>query len=215
MTLFKLSVSAVIGVMLGALSPKAQAIEWQTFDPSPYSQTVTDCDREAAHPDDPNKVLPGRTSREMNLDTAIRVCRADLAKDPNNPRIGYQLARSLTYAGKVTEALPFIERAAVQKYPQAMFVVGYLYLEGSYASPKNPCRAAQLIRESAIYGRLAGLLGYPSYVLNGRFAGCGLQIDAQELREFVNKAKKSKLEYYPSVLAESLDVRLLQWENQK
>ena len=203
------SVMGVMGVLLGVSSPMAQAVEWQMFDPSPYSQSVTDCDREAAHPDDPNKVVPGRTSREMNIDTAIRVCRADLAKDPNNPRIGYQLARSLTYAGKVTEALPFIERAAAQKYPQALFVVGYLYLEGSYASPKNPCRAAQLIRESAIYGRLAGLLGYPSYVLNGRFNGCGLKVDMQELREFVSKAKKSKLEYYPSVLAESLEVRLL------
>jgi TPR repeat protein len=205
----------VVGVLLGVSSPMAHAVEWQTFDPSPYSQSVTDCDREAAHPDDPNKVLPGRTSREMNLDTAIRVCRVDLAKDPNNPRISYQLARSLTYAGKVTEALPFIERAAAQKYPQAMFVVGYLYLEGSYASPKNPCRAAQLIRESAIYGRLAGLLGYPSYVLNGRFEGCGLQADLSELREFVSKAKKSKLEYYPSVLVESLEVRLRQMEGVK
>jgi hypothetical protein len=30
----------------------------------------------------------------------------------------------------------------------------------------------------------------------------------QELREFVGKAKQSKLEYYPSVIAESLEVRL-------
>ena len=86
MTVFKLGVASVMGVLIGVSSSMAHAIEWQTFDPSPYSQSVTDCDREAAHPDDPNKVVPGRTSREMNLDTAIRVCRADLAKDPNNPR---------------------------------------------------------------------------------------------------------------------------------
>jgi tetratricopeptide (TPR) repeat protein len=202
-------ISRAFGVaLLGTLSLSAQAIEWKIFDPAPYSQSVTDCDREAAHPDDPNKVLPGKTSREMNLETAIRVCRADLKNDQNNPRLKYQLARSLTYAGKVTEALPFIEEAATQKYPLTLFVVGYLYLEESYASPKDPCRAATLIRESAIHGRLAGLLGYPSYVLNGRFAGCSLRVDPQELREFVRKAKTFKLDYYPSVLAESLDARL-------
>ena len=36
--------------LLGAWSLPAPAIEWQRFDPSPYSQSVTDCDREAAHP---------------------------------------------------------------------------------------------------------------------------------------------------------------------
>ncbi|MFM2109890.1 MAG: hypothetical protein RLZZ372_814 [Pseudomonadota bacterium] len=194
--------------LLGAWSLPAPAIEWQRFDPSPYSQSVTDCDREAAHPDDPNKVLPGRATRDVNLETAIRVCRADLLRDPTNPRLKYQLARSLTYDGKVAEALPFIEQAAAQKYPQAMFVLGYLYLEGSYASPKDPCRAATLIRESAVYGRLAGLLGYPSYTLNGRFEGCGLKVDREELREFVGKARSFKLDYYPAVLAESLEARL-------
>lgn len=51
------SVMGVMGVLLGVSSPMAQAVEWQMFDPSPYSQSVTDCDREAAHPEDRKSVV--------------------------------------------------------------------------------------------------------------------------------------------------------------
>ena len=33
--------------------------DFRPFDPSKYSQAVTDCDRLAAHPDDPYHVAPG------------------------------------------------------------------------------------------------------------------------------------------------------------
>ena len=35
------SVVGVMGMLLGVSSPMAQAVEWQMFDPSPYSQSVT------------------------------------------------------------------------------------------------------------------------------------------------------------------------------
>ncbi|MFZ9993357.1 MAG: hypothetical protein ACO3IL_05990 [Steroidobacteraceae bacterium] len=179
-------------------------LEWKSFDASRYSQEVTECDRLAGHSDDPNKVVPGIGTRAMDLPAAIQACRTDLAQDPQNPRLQYQLARALTYNGRVTEALPIIEQAVSAGYPQAIFVTGYLYLEGAYSAPKNACRAGELIRESALYGRLAGQLGFPAYVLAGRFEGCELSQTREELIEFVETARKTRLDYYPAVLAESL-----------
>lgn len=183
-------------------------LEWKSFDTSRYSQDVTDCDRLAGHPDDPHKVVPGLGTRAMDLPAAIQTCRTDLAKDPQNPRLQYQLARALTYNGRVTEALPIIEQSAAAGYPQAIFVTGYLYLEGAYSAPKDACRAAELIRESALYGRVAGQLGYPAYVLAGRFEGCTVSQAREELIEFVETARKTRLDYYPAVLAESLLAQL-------
>ena len=193
-----------IALTILSLAPLAGAVEFKNFDKEKYSQTATECDRVAAHPDDPLRVARGVETREMDLPAAIAACRRDLAQDPNNPRLSYQLARAMTYAGQVKDALPYIESSAAQKYPQSLFVTGYLYLSGAYQSPKDMCRAAELIYESAIYGRHAGQLGYPVYVLDGSFAACKTPQDTATLRALVEQAKKAKLDYYPSVLADVL-----------
>lgn len=195
---------AAIALTILLAAPHAGAVEFKSFDKDQHSQTVTECDRVAAHPDDPLRVARGVETRAMDLPAAIAACRRDLAQDPNNPRLRYQLARALTYAGEVNEALPFIESSAAQKYPQSLFVTGYLYLSGAYQSPNDVCRAAELIYESAIYGRHAGQLGYPAYVLDGSFAPCKTPQDKATLRVLVEQAKKAKLDYYPSVLADVL-----------
>jgi len=201
---FKMIRSVTVGLLVGLLVPVAGAVEFKTFDHATYSQQVTACDKVAAHPDDPLKVTRGLETREMDLPAAIAACRQDLAQDPSNPRLRYQLARALTYAGQVKEALPYIEASAAQKYPQALFVTGYLYLSGAYQSPKDICKAADLIYESAIYGRHAGQLGYPVYVLDGTFASCNTPQDRATLRTLVEQAKRSKLDYYPGVLGDVL-----------
>lgn len=190
--------------LLSLLLPTAYSVEFRQWDRTPFSQAVTECDRLAGHPDDPFRVGPGVATRDVKDAPAIAACQAELARDPQNPRVSYQLARVLTYAGRVGEAVPHIERAAATNYPQALFVTGYLYLSGAYEARKDACRAGELIRESAIWGRLAGQLGYPAFVLGGRFKGCAVSQDKNELIAFVEQARKERLEYYPSVLAETL-----------
>lgn len=182
----------------------AGAAEFKKFDASAYSQTVTECDRQASHPDDPNKVLPGKERAQMDLQAAISACRVDLAKDPGNPRLLYHLARALTYAGQTPEGLPLIEKSAALKYPQAIFVTGYLYLEGEYGAPKDACRAAALVHESAQYGRLAGQVGFAAWSLAGRFKGCDVPQDAAEMIAFLEAARKGKLDYYAGLLVDVL-----------
>ncbi|MCB1624248.1 MAG: hypothetical protein KDI32_06650, partial [Pseudomonadales bacterium] len=191
---------ALFGVSLVfSLAAMAQGTTpvWQQFDPTPYSENVTKCDQLAGHPDDPNKVVPGMERPEMNLPAAIVACQNELKRDPNNPRIQYQLARVLTYSGRVEEGMPFIEKSAAANYPQALFVTGYLYLSGEYKAQKNPCRAAEFIYKSALYQRRAGLLGYPAGVLAGTFKGCPTKQDPAQMLQFVAHAKElAKPSYY-------------------
>jgi TPR repeat protein len=140
----------------------------------------------------------------MDMQGAIEACRKDLEKDPRNPRIAYQLARALTYSGNIKEGLPLIEKTVEQGYPQSLFVTGYLYLTGAYGAPKDDCRAGELMRESAVVGRLAGQVGFPKYYLDGRFKGCAVKQDPAEMIAFLEAAKASKPDYYPALLADEL-----------
>ena len=199
-----MTLRALFVMSLGLGCATAVASESKTFDPTPYSQAVTDCDRRASHEDDPFKVAPGKERPQIDLPAAIVACEADLKRDPGNPRLLYLLARVLTYSGRVGEALPFIEKSASLKYPQSLFVTGYLYLDGAYQAPKNACRAGELIRESAVYGRMAGQVGFPKYVLDGRFKGCAVKQDPAELAGFLAAAKAAKPEYYIDLLVDVL-----------
>ena len=137
----------------------------------------TACDVLASHPDDPNRVAPGRERAEIAKDFpgAIAACRSAVDRDPTNPRLQYQLARVLGYSGQGELAMPHRAKAVEGRYPQALFVVGYLYLTGQNENPKDPCRAGELIRESAIEGRIAGQIGFPRYAMQGLFDGCRRQ----------------------------------------
>ena len=57
------------------------------FAPDSYSSDVTDCDRLAAHPSDPNAVTEGVSRAEMDKPAAIAACLAAVKSDPGNPRL--------------------------------------------------------------------------------------------------------------------------------
>ncbi len=195
--------SALAAALL-CVATSTPAFEAAVFDPAAHSQAITACDRAAGHPDDPYKVLPGLEQGVIDLPGAIAACRADLAKDANNPRLLYLLARVLAYSGSGAEGLPYIERSAAAGYPQALFVTGYLYLEGLYEAPRDPCRAAALVRESALRGRIAGQVGLPAWHLAGRFAGCDFVADPTEMLRGLEAARQQKPDYYQGLLIDGL-----------
>lgn len=162
----------------------------QPFDPSRYSQAVTECDRLASHPEDPYHVAPGRERAEIDLPKAIAACEAAVRADPRNPRLNYQLARVYGYSGSGEKAIPYRAVAVDADYPQALFVVGYLHLTGLNKQPKDVCRAGELLRRSALQGRLAGQVGFPRWALQGLFAGCPVRQDPAEMLSFLDAAKK-------------------------
>ena len=96
------------------------------------------------------------------------------------------------------------EAAVAADYPQALFVIGYLHLLGLNKARKDICRAGDLIRKSATYGRLAGQVGFPRYAAQGLFDDCPVQIDPNEMLEFLDAAAEQASGYYQEMLIETL-----------
>ena len=205
-----LLVAVVLASSLG--SARAAGLPQPTFDKSKFSQEPTACDLLAAHPDDPDRVAPGRERAEIAKDYAgaIAACESAVARDPENPRLRYQLARVLGYSGQGKLAMPHREKAIAGRYPQALFVNGFLYLTGQNENPQDTCKAGELMRESAIEGRLAGLLGFPRYAMQGTFAGCTVKQDRAELLAFLDAARQQVAgDFYRTMLVDLLREDLL------
>lgn len=179
-----------------------------TFDPARHSQVVTECDRRAGHAEDPHKVTPGVSEGKVDLPAAIAACRADLAKDPGNPRLKYQLGRVLSYAGQIDEALPQLDGAARLAYPQAQFVLGYLLLDGRLKAPVDRCRALELFRQSAAQKRMAAQVGLAAWHLDGYFAKCANPPAREELLGHLTAARAQKPGFYPELLISDLERQL-------
>lgn len=193
-------------VTFGLIAPvSASAL---TFDASRYSQSATGCDRLASHADDPFRVAPGVERSDIDLPAAIAACELAVARDPANPRLRYQLGRVYGYAGQGEKAVEHREAAVAADYPQALFVIGYLHLEGLNKARQDPCRAASLIHRSALYGRFAGLVGYPMWVMQGRFAGCATSQDPKELQSFLDTAAAQTTDFYKQSLIGELRSKL-------
>ncbi|WP_446831862.1 hypothetical protein [Candidatus Foliamicus sp.] len=175
----------------------AEPLQW---DASRYSQEVTQCDRLAAHADDPFAVSPGIAQSSMDFDGATAACEEAVAADPENPRLRYQLARVYGYSGQGKKAYPHREAAIAADYPQALFVNGYLHFLGINEAPQDVCRAAALMRRAAQYGRLAGQIGFTRYALDGEFDGCDTPIDPREMSGFLDAAADANSGYYLSML---------------
>lgn len=175
------------------------------YDRSAYSQAITECDRLAAHPSDPEAVAPGVSQAKVDLEKATAACEAAVAADPANPRLRYQLARTYGYQNLGDKAAPHRMAAVNAGYPQSLFVIGYVHVLG-LAAPKDVCLGAELIRLSAYAGRFAGQVGFPGYALAGTFAGCPVPISKAEMLSFLTAAKTSPqgTDFYPQLLVDSL-----------
>lgn len=97
---------------------------------------ITECDRLAAHPEDPDHIGIGVPTQKVDLNAAVIACRAESERQPDNQRIRYQYARVLAYTGQWdTSALEMKKRAADAGYRQAQFVYGLFIARGRPACP--------------------------------------------------------------------------------
>lgn len=184
--------------------------EIETYDRSDYNRETTLCDKLAAHPGDPEKVGDGVSQNAMDKPAAIAACLDAISDDPENPRLNYQLARAYGYSGRHADGDPYRDAAVRKGYPQSLFVVGYIRLEGWDGREKDPCYGGELIRRSAHAGRFAGLVGFPHYALNGRFDECDEhpRINEAELAEFLETAETRAGDFYQRLLVSELTTRL-------
>lgn len=63
-----------------------------------------ECDRLAAHPNDPQRVTAGVTGATMDTQRAAEICKRDSLNNPSIARLSYQYARALNYLGRCEEA---------------------------------------------------------------------------------------------------------------
>lgn len=180
--------------------------EIQTYERSAYNREITQCDILAGHASDPENIGPGVTQNEMDKPAAIEACLKAVKADPANPRLNYQLARAYGYSGLHEEGDPYRLAALKLGYPQSLFVFGYIRISGWDGRPADPCLGGELVRRSAIAGRLAGQLGFPYYVAAGTFDACKdyPTIDKAEIRGFLNAAQTQNGEYFQGLLKQTL-----------
>lgn len=169
---------------------------------------VTQCDRLASHPEDPDHVAPGVSSSKVDLPKAVAVCGAEIKKQPDNLRIRYQYARVLAYSGQSKLATEQMQIAADGGYPQAQFVYG-LFIDRKRAdAPTDICLVEQNWLKSARAGRQAARVIYVHHVLNGRFDACRIQASPADLKQLLDDAAANASEFYERLLIGDLKAQL-------
>lgn len=206
---------AIAGLALaGGLQPAAHPVnldEIAAYRRDAFNRDVTRCDELASHPDDPERVTIGISQSAVDIDAGLTACHEAVEADPSNPRLNYQLARLYGYAGRHGEGDVYRDAALRAGYPQSLFVIGYIRITGWDGRPADPCYGGELVRRSAMAGRMAGLIGFPHYAVSGAFEGCppGLpMIDPAQMRQFLQTARNETTDFYRLALIEQLEARL-------
>lgn len=144
---------------------------------------VTDCDRMAAHPLDPDKKLPGLGSKEIDLPKAIEACQASVKQYPDEARFHYQLGRVLFYSGKKAEAMHALYNAVDRGHAQATFVTGYVISIDEMLG-KDLCRAGWLWRRSVQMDHPYSWFYLASHALAGDFAKCRFDVARGDIEKY-------------------------------
>ncbi len=169
------------------------------------ASSVTQCDRLASHPSDPDRVAAGVSSADVNHDEAIAACEEAVALDGGNARLNYQLGRVYFYSGRPKDALPLLNVAANKGYRQAQFVLGYVLTTSREGIPQDLCRAEQLWAASARAGRLASEVSYAQYAMRNRFEACPLSVNPMGIKSFLAAAGEKELDFYQRLLVTELN----------
>jgi hypothetical protein len=176
------------------------------------TETVTRCDELASHPLDPARVAPGQSTGDIDLPVAIAVCREDLAAQPDNARVRYQLGRVLFYSGQFDEAMTEMRRSAEDGHAQAQFIYGIFVVKERPGAPTDPCIAERSWQAASEGGRHAAAVHYAMQRLRGTFDACDDPATAEELERWLKAATAAAPSgyagYYRRLFIEDLLYRL-------
>lgn len=172
--------------------------------------TPTECDRLAAHPEDPQRVTPGVTQDAIDYPVALAACERAVAADPGNALQRYQLARLLFYTNQNERAVGEMKRSADAGHVQAQYIYGTFVARARPFAPTDLCIAEQYWRKAAAAGRQAARVQYVRFTLKGRFAGCRDTAGEAELQGFVDAAGKDSKSLYETLFVEDFRETLAQ-----
>src|SRR5262249_581225 len=130
-----------------------------------HAQTppIHDCDRLAAHPLDPRRVVPGVDWDHLDSGKAVSACQEAVRAFPNEMRFAYQLARAVDRGGDAGPAFPMYRFLPNEGYAAAELAVGLMYNDGVGGVAADAGTAAGWFRQAAERGhpeaqRLLGLM---------------------------------------------------------
>ena len=95
---------------------------------------VTDCDKYAASPLDPERKAEGVSSDKVNADLAIPACESVVAKYPKSVRLMFQLCRAYYRKKDFISAAIQYRKAAELGYLSAQINLSYVYSRGEGAA---------------------------------------------------------------------------------
>ena len=124
--------------------------------PSKVSSTFDgehECDRLAAHPDDPDRMAKGVAMTEIVPRRALVACESAVTEYPGEPRFHYQLGRSLAASGRHEEAVAACQRAADMGHRMALYNLGLAYSEGQGVTADHE-QARTYLQLAATYSEL-------------------------------------------------------------
>lgn len=113
---------------------------------------ASQCDRLAAHLNDPGARAAGVSDDALDADAVIEVCGAEAAADPAAARLSFQLARGYLKAGRAEEAVDSLVAGAKGGHGGALAYLGDLYLDGAAGLEADPALAHTLYRHAAAAG---------------------------------------------------------------
>lgn len=154
-------------------------------------EPLTQCDRLAGHPSDPERVFAGVDYPLLKPSVAIPICRADLANDPVNPRLMSLLARALDKAGEYEEAIELNNQAIELDYLGAYHNLGNHYKKGNGVK-RDLDKALELF----LY---AGERGHPEDAYNsGNIFRSGTETKKPDLKLALKWFERAADQNYPS-----------------
>jgi TPR repeat protein len=170
------------------------------------SALVTDCDRLAAGPDDPQRKTSGVS--EIVPNQAVPACESALRQYPNETRLAYQLARayyarSKTYrlindaAKGLQDAVVMFTKAANQGYAPAQASLGEMYETGRGVRKDN-AQAIAWYRRAAEQGNVVAQIALGAMYATGR----GVSKDDTQAIAWYGKAAKQGNDDATAKLAE-------------
>ena len=112
---------------------------------------LTDFDRLAANPPDPDRVTAGSPRDQVNIPGAIMACLKARDSSPDEARFSYQLGRVYFYGGQTEKALVSFKRAIDLDYSQAKFLVGLIMTRSYEGAPDDRCRVERLWQTPACH----------------------------------------------------------------
>jgi TPR repeat protein len=176
--------------------------------PALANDTLTNCDRLASHPEDPDRVGPAIETKNLQFDKSVAACEADLKADPSNARLHYLLGRLYFYNNQNEKAVAEVRLAADKGYRQAQFVFGAFINNKRAFAPTDMCLVEQYWLKSAQAGRQAARISYVRHAVKGKFAGCKVQLNAEQMQALLDQVGKDAPNYYERLLIEDLSEAL-------